>query len=54
MNATELAIGTGLVAAAAAGTVVVVRRRSASAATDRPLTGRRTGGGPKARRPKSC
>lgn len=30
MNATELAIGTGLVAAAAIGTVVVVRRRSAS------------------------
>ncbi|MFI6080145.1 hypothetical protein ACIBBB_03975 [Streptomyces sp. NPDC051217] len=30
MNATELAIGTGLVAVAAAGTVLVVRRRSAS------------------------
>ncbi|MFD3518998.1 hypothetical protein [Streptomyces sp. NPDC058653] len=30
MNATELAVGTGLVAAAAAGTVLVVRRRSAS------------------------
>ncbi|WP_329378250.1 hypothetical protein [Streptomyces sp. NBC_01716] len=30
MNATELALGTGLVAAAAAGTVLVMRRRSAS------------------------
>ncbi|MFC8830069.1 hypothetical protein ACFT9I_32635 [Streptomyces sp. NPDC057137] len=30
MNGTELAIGTGLVAAAALGTVLVVRRRSAS------------------------
>ncbi|WP_405792815.1 hypothetical protein [Streptomyces sp. NBC_01506] len=30
MNGTELAIGTGLVAAAAVGTVLVVRRRSAS------------------------
>ncbi|WP_405825194.1 hypothetical protein OG705_32545 [Streptomyces sp. NBC_00838] len=30
MNATELAVGTGLVAAATAGTVLVVRRRSAN------------------------